>query len=161
MSGDSNEFRDGLIERIRHYTVLSEELRARIADLADELGSVERRLAAAQDLFHAEFANVTGPVPEPWSPSPSSGVLSGAPWAQAIIQTLRAAGVPLHANDLWARMHANGFTTNSRDPLRSLASIAVRHPELISLGGNTFGLKEALVQSSPNGGPSPGDGAAE
>jgi hypothetical protein len=60
---------------------------------------------------------------------------------------LDAAGTPLHLNDIWHRIQETGFDTGSKDPLRSLASVLVRHPDVHRTGRNTYALKTVSVQS--------------
>lgn len=47
----------------------------------------------------------------------------------------------MHVKEIWETLLTSGFQTESRDPLRSVVSIAVRHPDVERAGPNIYRLK--------------------
>ena len=149
MSHDA-EFRALLARRIADYRAEASQLDARIAELQSILDDLTARLAAAEELYEAEFGDLPphGHVLQrahhqlgmPVADGPLSGLYTGMSWASAIGEVLRDAEGPLHIKDIWERLRLGGFRTASRDPLRSVVSIMVRDPGFLKVGPNRYTL---------------------
>ena len=62
------------------------------------------------------------------------------------VRILTEAKTPLHVSEIWNRIALAGFTTAAKDPLRSLVSVLVRHPDVRRTGPNTYTLKSIRAQ---------------
>ncbi len=145
-------FRHQLEDRIRKYSEQRDRVQQQLVELTHTLLTTQRRLDTAIEMFRLEYseepdvsiANVAPPTTVEDAPvdgRSSRRMRSGGPsWNEAVAELLREAGEPLHVREMWARMQANGFETESRDPERSLASVLVRHPDVVRTGRNTYGL---------------------
>ncbi len=138
-----DEFREQLLRRIAGYQGLQRQLQDRLSELEEELASVERRLAAAAQLYEVEFGSaVSTPQSEESSlDTDAPGDMSQLSWADAMEKVLLAAERPMHVREVWARLQAGGFKTDSRDPLRSIVSIAIRKPQFVRVGRNIYGVQ--------------------
>lgn len=142
--------------RIQSFRSLRSQVNDRVLELEDELGAIDRRLRSAEDLYEAEFGqkfdsssperSEAAPLIGGWEPS---GPMTGWSWGDALVKTLAESDSPLHVKEIWARMRAAGFTTEARDPVRSIVAIAVRHPGIVKAAPNTYTLNE---RSSPSDG---------
>ena len=145
-------FRHQLEDRIRKYSEQRERVQQQLVELNHTLLTTQRRLDTAIEMFRLEYseepavsnANVAPPTTVEDAPvdgrSPRRMRSGGSSWNEAVADLLREAGEPLHVREMWARMQANGFETESKDPERSLASVLVRHPHVVRTGRNTYGL---------------------
>ena len=135
-----------LATRIQSYREHEARLRARIEGLAAEAESVAQRRQAAEELYRSEFGELAAEAPEPFERVVDVGPLTGMSWAEAMTRVLQEAGGPLHVKDIWQRLQAGGFRTDSRDPIRSLVSIAVRNAGTFpKSGANRYGLASATA----------------
>jgi hypothetical protein len=117
-----------------------------------EKESVSTRREAAEDLYRAEFGDSPADHAAPEKPVIQVGPLTGLSWSEAIARVLRDAGQPLHVKEIWQRLQAGGFRTDSRDPVRSVVAIAVRDPASFPRAGpNRYGLEGARAEA-PEGG---------
>lgn len=146
-----DDFRAQLELRISRYSTQRDELQTKLVELNHALNSLEKRLEAAVAMYRLEF----GTDPEGITDGrPTSSDLAtrrrssrdGSSWNQVVVQVLMEAGSPLHLNDIWAQIQQTGFETGSKDPLRSLASVLVRHPDVHRTGRNTYALKSIGLQ---------------
>lgn len=156
-------FRHQLEDRIRRYSEQRDRVQQQLVELNHTLLTTQRRLDTAMEMFRLEYSeepdvNIANVAPPPTiENAPVDGrssrrMRSGGPsWNEAVADLLREAGEPLHVREMWARMQANGFETESRDPERSLASVLVRHPDVVRTGRNTYGL--AGVEPEESGRP--------
>jgi hypothetical protein len=146
VSSEGENFRGQLEDRIRRYARIRDEIQAQLLELNHSLNTTEKRLHAAVEMFRLEYgqdpASVPGlPAPETVAPRKKQRQNDGSSWNDAVIKALTAAGQPLHLNDLWRKIAASGFETEAKDPLRALASVLVRHPDVHRTGPNTYGLE--------------------
>lgn len=150
---DDLDFREALRTRIVRYSELEAKVAERVAELEVELDDLRRRRQSAEELHKAEFGDdpaiyqpAAGAEPVRAAESPatyvavSMGPLFAMTWSEAITSVLADAADPLHVTDIWRRMRDGGFTTTTQDPLRSIVSIAVRTPEIVRAGPNTYSL---------------------
>lgn len=143
-----DHFRETLERRIVSYRETRAELAARVADLTAQLEDTDRRLRSAESLYAVEFGGLAGtPGVAPDHGSQASmledspdGPLTGLSWNEAIARVLADASEGLHVRDIWSRLSAGGFRSDARDPLRSIAAVAVREPRLTKVRPNTFVL---------------------
>jgi len=146
VNSEPENFRTQLDDRIRRYARLRDEIQAQLLELNHSLNTTEKRLQAAVEMFRLEYGE--DPTSVPGLPSRDVEATrrqqrssDGPSWNEAVIDALTAAGQPLHLNELWRRLAASGFETEAKDPLRALASVLVRHPEVHRTGPNTYGLQ--------------------
>lgn len=144
------EFRAQLEARIARYAAQRDDLQAKLVELNHALNSLDKRLETAIEMYRLEFGAEPEAAKEV-SPTPLElggrrRRSDGSSWNQVVAQVLTDAGSPLHLNDIWTRIEATGFETGSKDPLRSLASVLVRHPEVHRTGRNTYALKSLGAQ---------------
>jgi hypothetical protein len=153
-SGDEQGgFRDLLARRIQAYVEQLERVQKQLLELHDTLNTTQQRLDTAREMYRLEFneeppgarTSVTATVGVPVSDGRVTRRrrrTGGTPWNETVVGVLRKAREPLHLNEIWARMQADGFQTEAKDPLRSLASVLVRHEGIVRTGRNTYGLAE-------------------
>jgi len=149
---DDSEFKDTLGHRIVRYAEQESQIVERVTELQQALEDVRKRRRSAEALYRAEFGD-DDPVRVGHSPDDSGspaalsptlygpvpiGPLFGASWADALTGVLAEAGEPLHVTEIWQRLRDRGFTTTTRDPLRSIVSIAVRTPGVVRAGPNIY-----------------------
>lgn len=136
-------FRSQLGQRILNYKDLRDRIREKLLELNYDLTSIEQRLEAAEELFRREFGLEPPGGERARRRAKTSGRSNGAgpSWGDAIMAVLRAKNRPMHVKEIWEALLASGFQTESRDPLRSVVSISVRHPEIERVGPNTYRLK--------------------
>lgn len=148
-----DEFRAQLEERISRYASQRDDLQAKLVELNHQLNSLDKRLEAAIEMYRLEFnaepeaAKEVKPVPVELTGGRRRPRSDGSSWNLIVSQVLEDAGTPLHAREIWHRIQESGFDTESKDPLRSLASVLVRHPAVHRTGRNTYALKTVSVQS--------------
>jgi hypothetical protein len=148
---DQDDFRAQLEIRIGRYASRRDDLQARLVELNHTLNSLDKRLEAAIEMYRLEFG-VEPPGAADIRSTPRERVVSrrsgqdGTSWNAVVAQVLAEAGSSLHLNDIWARIQLTGFETGSKDPLRSLASVLVRHPDVHRTGRNTYGLRAIGAQ---------------
>lgn len=152
MPGDhtGEEFEEQLRNRIASYRALRDRVRQRVAELQEELQSVEHRLRAAVELYEAEFGGGQLSVSNQQTPSHTAtqgplfdqldGPFTQLSWGEAIVSALIEAERPLHVKEIWEALSTGGFQTESRDPIRSIVAIAIRHPGLTRVAPNVYGL---------------------
>ena len=146
MNSGPEDFREQLEDRIRRYARLRDEIQGQLLELNHSLNTTEKRLHAAVEMFRLEYGEDPESVPnlpasEPVGLKRQQRRPDGSSWNETVIETLTAAGQPLHLNELWRRIAESGFETEAKDPLRALASVLVRHPEVHRTGPNTYGLR--------------------
>lgn len=151
------EFRAQLERRILAYSHQEQRLAVQIKELAEELQAVKRRRRSAEDLYRAEFGDVTddlGVAESPGEPRPGrlTGPLTGLAWSQAIFRVLEETGGPLHVRDIWQRLAAGGFRSDAVDPVRSVVAIAVRNPGIMKVRPNTYALSAKYIANASPGG---------
>lgn len=152
---DDQGFREQLADRIRRYGEQRDRVQKQLLELNHTLLTTQQRLDTASEMYRLEFDEeppftdatktlTTLPIGSAETvKGKSRRVRSGGPsWKETVVGVLREAGEPLHLNEMWDRMHAAGFETESKDPRRSLASILVRHAGVVRTGRNTYGLVE-------------------
>jgi hypothetical protein len=143
-------FKGQLEVRIRRYAIQRDDLQAKLVELNHALNSLEKRLEAAIEMYRLEFGTDPEAAKEVRA-APLGGRRrqrsDGSSWNQIVAQVLADAGTPLHVNDIWRRIEESGFETGSKDPLRSLASVLVRHPDVHRTGRNIYALKTVGAQS--------------
>lgn len=150
--GADDEFRVQLEARISRYVSQRDDLQAKLVELNHALNTLDKRLDAAIDMYRLEFDTEPDAVKEVRPASLAGGGVrrrhrdDGTSWNQVVAQVLDEAGSPLHLNEIWRRVQETGFETGSKDPLRSLASVLVRHPDVHRTGRNTYALKSASAQ---------------
>jgi hypothetical protein len=148
-----DDFRAQLDARIKRYASQREDLQAKLVELNHALNTLDKRLDAAIEMYRLEFdaepdaAKDVRPVSVDVTGSRRRQRSDGTSWNQVVSEVLEEAGSPLHLNDIWHRIEQTGFETGSKDPLRSLASVLVRHPDVHRTGRNTYALKAATTQS--------------
>src|SRR5260370_25343838 len=103
------EFRAQLERRILSYSHQEQRLVVEIRELAEEFQAVKRGRQSAEDLYRAEFGDVTDDLRVAESPGEyragrSTGPLTGLGWSPAILRVLEEAGGPLHVRDIWQRL---------------------------------------------------------
>jgi hypothetical protein len=152
------EFRSQLERRILSYSHQEQRLAVQLRELADELHAVKRRRQSAEDLYRAEFGDVTDDLrvaeaPGEYRPGRPTGPLTGIAWSQAISRVLEEAGGPLHVREIWQRLAAGGFRSDAADPVRSVVAIAVRNAGIMKVRPNTYALsvRDAANAASPGG----------
>lgn len=148
-SNDDQDFRNQLATRIRRYAEQRDRVQQQLTELNQTLLATQQRLDTAVEMFRLEF-NEDPPISglaekvtsaEESTPSSKRRVRSsGLSWNDAVVEVLREAREPLHLSEIWRRMEASGFDTESKDPRRSLASVLVRHSDIVRTGRNTYGL---------------------
>jgi hypothetical protein len=147
VSVDRDDFKSQLEERIRRYAAQRDSTQAQLLELNHSLNSTEKRLEAAVQMFRLEFGEEPTSLPEGLTAAPRRSTrrrtaqTEGPTWKDAVVAELTRAGAPLHINDLWSRLREAGFETEAKDPIRALASVLVRHPEVHRTGPNTYGLR--------------------
>lgn len=153
-STDDQGFRQQLSERIRRYAEQLERVQRQLLEMNHTLLTTQQRLDAACEMYRVEFNEEppfsaerksleTLPIGVEPVLRTSRRVKSGGPsWKEAVASVLREAGEPLHVSEIWRRMDAAGFETESKDPQRSLVAILVRQAEVVRTGRNTYGLVE-------------------
>ena len=151
--GADDDFRAQLEARIIRYASQRDDLQAKLVELNHALNSLDKRLETAIEMYRLEF----GTEPEaakdvrPAAVGLTTGRRrhrgDGSSWNQIVSQVLVDAGSPLHLNEIWRRIADTGFETGSKDPLRSLASVLVRHPDVYRAGRNTYALKTVSPRS--------------
>jgi hypothetical protein len=154
-----DEFRIPLERRLATLRGHREMLQDQLRDLHHELNSIDRRLETAEEMYRREFGVDPPAATEPTTARRETRIRrrdAGQPsWREAIIGTLRGAGQPLHAKEIWRRMSESGFQSDARDPLRSVVATAIRTDEIHRAGPNTFALDGAkgaqLSVAAPEG----------
>lgn len=147
MSEDRDDFKSQLEERIRRYAAQRDSTQAQLVELNHSLNATEKRLDAAVEMFRLEFGEEPASLPPGMTPATTrpprrrTAQTEGPTWNDAVVAELTKAGVPLHVNDLWSRLQEAGFESEAKDPIRALASVLVRHPEVHRTGPNTYGLR--------------------
>ena len=148
-TNDEQNFRNQLATRIRRYAEQRDRVQHQLTELNQTLLATQRRLDTAVEMFRLEFnedppisglAEKVTPADESTPRSKRRGRSIGPSWNDAVVEVLREARGPLHLNEIWRRMEASGFETESKDPRRSLASVLVRHSDIVRTGRNTYGL---------------------
>ncbi len=166
-NGFDEEFRAQLERRILTYSHQEERLRIQVRELQDELDAVKRRRRSAEDLYKAEFGEVSSDLrvaedrAEDQTELPSGrlpGPLTGLPWSVAIMDVLKQEGGPLHVKDIWQRLGAGGFRTDAVDPVRSVVAIAVRSPAIVKVKPNTYALNGNYIVNNRQPGGNNGTG---
>jgi len=157
------EFRAQLERRILSYSHQEQRLAVQLRELAEELQAVKRRRQSAEDLYRAEFGDVTDDLRVAESPGEHragrlTGPLTGLAWSQAIFRVLEEAGGPLHVRDIWQRLAAGGFRSDAVDPVRSVVAIAVRNPGIMKVKPNTYALSAKYVAPAVSPGGNTGAG---
>lgn len=149
-----DEFRAQLEARISRYASQRDDLQAKLVELNHALNSLDKRLDTAIEMYRLEFsvdpeaAKEVRPIPvELLAGRRRRNRSDGSSWNGVVSQVLEDAGSPLHLKDIWRRIQETGFETGSKDPLRSLASVLVRHPDVHRTGRNTYALKSVSAQS--------------
>lgn len=142
---ETQEFQQQLERRIANYHDMRSRSRKRLTELNHELNSLERRLEAAEELYRREFGAEPPGTEAPRRQRTRAASTNGdsPSWSEAILSVLNAEGRPLHVRAIWERLLAEGFQTESRDPIRSIVSIAVRHPQIERVAPNTYRLTGA------------------
>jgi hypothetical protein len=149
---NEDEFRAQLDARISRYASQRDGVQAQLVELNHALNSIDKRLDAAIEMYRLEFdaepdvAKEVGPSSLRRAGGRRRQRNDGSSWNQVVAQVLEEAGSPLHLNHIWQRIQETGFDTRSRDPLRSLASVLVRHPEVHRTGRNIYALKSVSAQ---------------
>lgn len=156
------EFRAQLERRILSYSQQEERLRVQVRELQDELEAVKRRRRSAEELYKAEFGEISSELRfvEQGVASQTEAVasrlpgpLTGLPWTAAIMRVLEREGGPLHVKKIWQRLAAGGFRTDAVDPVRSVVAIAVREPAIMKVSPNTYAMNgEYIVNNRLPGG---------
>lgn len=146
-----DDFRAQLEARISRYASQRDDLQGKLVELNHQLNSLDKRLEAAIEMYRLEFNAEPEAAKEVKPPPAELGIRrrarsDGSSWNQVVSQVLEDAGVPLHLNDIWDRIRETGFDTGSKDPLRSLASVVVRHPDVHRTGRNTYALRTVRAQ---------------
>lgn len=153
-SSEEQGFRDLLARRIQAYVEQLDRVQKQLLELNDTMITTQQRLDTAREMYRLEFneeppgagPSMTATVEVTTGESPVARRrkrrTGGLPWNEAVVGVLHSAGEPLHLNEIWARMQADGFETESKDPQRSLASVLVRHEGIVRTGRNTYGLAE-------------------
>lgn len=147
VSEDRDDFRSQLEERIRRYAAQRDTTQAQLVELNHSLNATEKRLEAAVEMFRLEFGEEPASLPPGMTPAATraprrrTAQTEGPTWNDAVVAELTKAGGPLHINDLWSRLQEAGFETEAKDPIRALASVLVRHPDVHRTGPNTYGLR--------------------
>lgn len=143
-----DEFRIPLERRLAtlrgHRQLLQDQLR----DVHHELNSIDRRIEVAEEMYRREFDQEPPDSTATVHPRRATRIRraeSGQPsWRDAVIDVLRKADRPLHAKEIWQRLHDSGFQTDAADPLRSVVAIAIRTEDKIRrVAPNTFALNGA------------------
>jgi hypothetical protein len=145
------ELKQLLIQRIERYVELERPVVEQLKLLESTLDDLRTRRRAAETLYRTEF----GEDPLPPADDTRSEVSEGpsryiaAPvgplfvmsWKEAMRHVLAEAGEPLHVRAIAERLRAGGFRSTSKDPERSIVSIAIRSPKVFERRGpNVFGL---------------------
>jgi hypothetical protein len=146
---EGDGFREQLEARIARYASQRDELQSKIVELNHALSSLDNRLDVAIQMYRLEFGVEPDAATHVRLASPALTSHArrsrddGSSWNQVVTQVLAEAGTPLHLNDIWRRVAESGFSTAAKDPLRSLASVLVRHPGIRRTGRNIYALKTA------------------
>jgi hypothetical protein len=146
-----DEFRAQLEGRISRYAAQRDDVQTKLVELNHALNSLDKRLEAAIEMYRLEFG-VDPEAAKAVRPAQGEGARrrqhrDGSSWNVVVARVLAEAGSPLHLNDIWHRMEQAGFETASKDPLRSLASVLVRHPDVYRTGRNIYALKSISAQA--------------
>lgn len=159
---EDEEFRKQLLDRVDRYKRAATKAKDRLAEIEEEIRTLESRQQAAEKLYKAEFGAspptarsvaVTPPPIRRGRPkreiprSNIDGPLTGMTWQDAMRDVL--ANGPLHVREIWDRLDEGGFQTDSQDPLRSIVAVALRMPELTRTDANTYGFAGSAPKSQP------------
>lgn len=167
-NAEDQDFRQQLLDRIRRYSEQRDRVQEKLQELHHTLLTTQKRLEMASEMFRLEFnEEPPGALPQKDGTKELREELTeqlasldalrgetvtatrrltrrmrsgGQSWNEAVLEVLQQAGQPLHVKELWARLQASGFESESQDPLRSVASVLVRHPDAVRTGRNTYGL---------------------
>jgi hypothetical protein len=166
-----DDFRSQLEERITRFVAQRDHVQGQLIELNQALNSLEKRLEAAVAMYKLEFG-VDPPIATE-TPGSTSRVsrrsrLDGPSWNESVGRALRDAGEPLHINELWRRLVDAGFETEAKDPIRALASVLVRHPDVHRTEPNTYAItgadekesQQPLEDFDVDGAPHPREGEA-
>jgi len=162
-------FRSQLEERIRRYVAQRDQVQGQLIELNQALNSLDKRLEHAVEIYKLEFeADPPIATESPRSTSPRRRRPDGPSWNESVASALRDAGEPLHINELLRRLVDGGFQTEAKDPIRALASVLVRHPDVHRTEPNTYAItgtdakqsQQSLEDLDVDGAPHPHEGEA-
>jgi hypothetical protein len=155
MPDDDLVYQQLLIQRIRRYTDLEQQVGARVRVLQDEFEDLRHRRESAEALYRAEFGDLPPNLTDrgmegsdALRPTSRIGPYASLKWNEAIGRALAEEQRALHVREIWERLQAGGFTTASKDPLRTIVTIALRTPGIVHAGPNRYALAGGAVDTS-------------
>lgn len=166
-----DDFRSLLEERITRYVAQRDQVQGQLIELNQALNSLDKRLEHALEMYKLEFG-ADPPIETETTRRPSRASRrtrsEGPSWNESVATVLRDAGEPLHINDLLRRLIEGGFQTEAKDPIRALASVLVRHPDVHRTEPNTYAIdgvqakrsQQSLEGVDADGAPHPHEGEA-
>lgn len=166
-----DDFRSQLEERITRFVAQRDQVQGQLVELNQSLNSLDKRLEHAVEMYKLEFGAeppIATEATRPRSRAPRRTRTEGPSWNESVATVLRDADEPLHVNELLRRLIEGGFHTEAKDPIRALASVLVRHPDVHRTEPNTYAIdgteakrsQQSLEGLNANGAPHPHEGEA-
>ena len=134
------------------------ELEAILAQEARLKSVIAQNNRSAQGVSGGQVATLNERRPhEPYNPphiieqvEPASDIYSNRTIPQAALMVLRAAGEPLHVNEIYNRLRAGGFEFSGHNPTISIAVSLNRNTRFRKVSPGTFDLtmRDAASQAS-------------